>query len=140
MGNKSAFQGTPYGKTTLPFKDNIMSGYALKTRYEKETGKSWKAHYSTAIGGDCIPYVSWLEAEIDRLTTQVKEASVFIEQLKADNRELVEISVENHKIYERVKVRAEKAERTIERIKQAMCYEQCDEDKLIEIQRTLSEG
>ena len=25
MGNKSAFQGTPYGKTTPPFKEKIMN-------------------------------------------------------------------------------------------------------------------
>lgn len=40
---------------------------------------------------------------------------------------------------EKAKAEIDRLTRVIERIKQAMCYEQCDEDKLIEIQRILSE-
>ena len=34
-GNKSAFQGTPYGKTTLPFKEKIMKTFGT---YEEVSG------------------------------------------------------------------------------------------------------
>ena len=59
-----------------------MSGYILKTRYEKETGKSWKEYNKTIMGGVDIPYTSWLEAEIDRLTARAEKAEAELEKYK----------------------------------------------------------